>query len=229
LQHVVLKLLHAAYFNKEDILKLTEQTCSKFVDLLASKKAVPGGGGAAALSGALGIALNSMVANFSIGKKSLLEYEDEHKEILKEGEKLKNKLVALVDEDAENFLPLSKAYGMKSSTEAEKKQKEKILQEALKKACSGPVEMIDCIYESILLHEKLLDKSSKIIISDIGVGVQCLKSALYSANLNVIINLNSITNEDYKREVRERITPKLEKGNIKAEEIYKKVLEILEK
>lgn len=210
-------------------MKLTEQSCVEFVDLLASKKAVPGGGGAAALSGALGVALNSMVANFSIGKKSLLDYEDEHKAILKEGEELKNKLVALVDEDAENFLPLSKAYGMKASTEEEKKHKEHVLQEALKVACSGPVKMIEYIYDSILLHERLLDKSSKIIISDIGVGVQCLKSALHSANLNVIINLNSITDQKYKDEIKKNIDPKIEEGSKKADEIYEKVLKILEK
>ncbi len=210
-------------------MKLTEKSCVEFVDLLASKKAVPGGGGAAALSGALGIALNSMVANFSIGKKSLLEYEEEHKSILKEGEDLKNKLIDLVDEDAENFLPLSKAYGMKSSTEEEKKHKEQVLQDALKVACSGPVKMIEYIYESILLHERLLDKSSKIIVSDIGVGVQCLKSALHSANLNVIINLNSIKDEEYKNEIQKNINPKIEDGSKKADEIYKKVLKILEK
>ena len=55
-------------------MKLTERSCSEFVELLASKQAVPGGGGAAALTGALGIALNSMVVNFSIGKKKFIDY-----------------------------------------------------------------------------------------------------------------------------------------------------------
>ena len=208
-------------------MKLTERTCRDFADLLASKEAVPGGGGAAALVGALGVALNSMVANFSIGKKKFIVGEDKHRDILKRGYALKDELIELIDKDAENFLPLSKAYGIKATTDEEKAEKEKVLQNALKVACSAPVRMVECIYESILLHEELVDISSKLIISDVGVGVQCLKAALYSAQLNVVINVNSIKDEEYTSEVREKTEAMVEKGSIAADEVYAKVIEIM--
>ena len=208
-------------------MKLCETSCNEFVDLLASKKSVPGGGGAAALTGALGIALNSMVVNFSIGKKKFIDVQDKHEEILAKAEKLQKRLMELIDEDAENFYPLSQAYGLPSSTDEEKASKEEILQKALKVACAGPVEMIECIYESILLHQELVDISSKIIISDVGVGVQCLKAALHSALLNVIINVNSITDEEYTSKVNKETAEMVEKGSKIADEVYAKVLEIM--
>ncbi len=208
-------------------MKLTERTCKDFADVLASKEAVPGGGGAAALVGALGVALNSMVANFSIGKKKFKDVEDKHREILERGYALKDQLIELIDKDAENFLPLSKAYGIKALTDEEKAEKDKVLQDALKVACSAPVQMVECIYQSILLHEELVDISSKLIISDIGVGVQCLKAALYSAQLNVVINVNSIKDEEYTSQVRENTEEMVEKGSRIADQVYKKVIDIM--
>lgn len=210
-------------------MKLSDKSCAEFAKLLAMKEPVPGGGGAAALTGALGVALNSMVANFSIGKKKLLQYEDKHKEILEKGEILGNKLIELIDKDAENFLPLSKAYGMPKSTEEEKKKKREVLQSALKVACSAPVEMVECIYDSILLHEELVDISSKLIISDVGVGVQCLKAALHSANLNVIININSIEDQEYVEEVKIKCEKLVKEGSEKADIIFDKVMKVLTK
>jgi len=187
-------------------MKLTERTCKDFADVLASKEAVPGGGGAAALVGALGVALNSMVANFSIGKKKFKDVEDKHRDILERGYALKDQLIELIDKDAENFLPLSKAYGIKALTDEEKAEKDKVLQDALKVACSAPVQMVEC---------------------DIGVGVQCLKAALYSAQLNVVINVNSIKDEEYTSQVRENTEEMVEKGSRIADQVYKKVIDIM--
>lgn len=208
-------------------MKLTEKSCNEFARLLSIKEPIPGGGGAAAMVGALGIALNSMVANFSIGKKKLIQYEEQHKEILNKGEFLRVRLLELIDEDAENFLPLSKAYGMPAITDEEKSKKNEVLQDALKLACSAPIEMVQYIYDSILLHEELVDISSKLIISDIGVGVQCLRAALYSAQLNVIININSIQDEDYVFEITKKCEKLVSEGSKKADEIFEKVMGML--
>ena len=89
------------------------------------------------------------------------------------------------DRDAENFEPLSKAYGMPSSTDAEKEEKEKVLQAALKVAAKGPIEMVECIYDVIKLHEELVDLSTKLIISDVGCGVQMLKAAIYLSLIHI--------------------------------------------
>lgn len=206
---------------------LTELSCKDFTIELSSKKPIPGGGGAAALTGSLGVALNMMVANFSKGKKKFIQYEKQHEDILNKGEKLRIKLLDLVEKDAINFEPLSKAYIMPSSTEEEKIIKEKEMQKCLKIACSAPMEMMEKIFEGISLHEELADIASITIISDIGVGVQLLKAALNSAYLNVLINVNSINDSEYVAGIMKRIENLLVNGNKKVDEIYDKVLKIL--
>lgn len=206
---------------------LTQQTLREFALLLASKNPVPGGGGAAAYTAALGTALNSMVANFSIGKKKFIDCKKQHEDLLNRGEELREKLVDLVDKDAEVFEPLSKAYVMISNTEEEKKLKEDTLQKCLKVACSAPMETLETTFKGILMHKEILTISSKNIISDVGVGVQCLKAALNSAYLNVLININSITDEEYVKENKEKAEKLLREGNIIADEVYNKVVNII--
>lgn len=206
---------------------LTELSCKDFTFELSSKKPVPGGGGVAALAGSLGVALNMMVANFSKGKKKFIQYEKQHDEILKKGEKLRIELLNLVEKDAIYFEPLSKAYIMPSVTKEEKIIKKKEMQKCLKNALSAPMDTMEMIFEGIKLHEELLDIASLNIISDIGVGVLLLKAALNSAYLNVLINLNSIEDDIYVNDIRKNVRILLIDGNEKADEIYDKVLNIL--
>lgn len=208
-------------------MKLTQLSCKEFALELASKKPVPGGGGAAALMGALGAALNTMVGNFSVGKKKFIDCKDKHEDIIRRGEILRNKLIDLIDKDAENFEPLSRAYSMTSSTEEEKTAKEETLQKCLKVACSAPLETLEYAYEAILLHDEIVDISSKTIISDVGVGVQCLKSALYSAYLNVEINIKSMNDEEYVVKTREKSKKLVEDGAIIADKVFEKVIKIM--
>ena len=207
---------------------LTELSCKDFTYELSSKKPIPGGGGAAALAGSLGVALNMMVANFSKGKKKFIQFGKQHENILNKGEKLRIELLNLVEEDAINFEPLSKAYIMPSSTEEEKIIKEKEMQKCLKDACNAPVETMELVFEGINLHEELTDIASVTIISDIGVGVQLLKAALNSAYLNVIININSINDGEYVNNIKRRAENLLVDGNKKSDEIWNKVLKTLE-
>ena len=88
-------------------MKLSQVNCHVFAEKLASKEPVPGGGGVAALVGSLGVALATMVANYSIGKKAFLGMEAKHQEIIDKSTDLRIKLLSLIDEDAENFEPLS--------------------------------------------------------------------------------------------------------------------------
>jgi formiminotetrahydrofolate cyclodeaminase len=206
---------------------LTNLSCRDFAKELASKKPVPGGGGAAAMVAALGAALNTMVENFSYGKKKFIDMKHKHEELIKRGEILRDKLIDLVDKDAEFFEPLSRAYVMPSDTEEEKRIKKETLQKCLMAACSAPMETLRFSYDAILLHEEIADISSKNIISDVGVGVQFLKAALYSAYLNVLINLNSIDDENYVRTQREEAEKLLDTGSRIADEVYEKVVTIL--
>ncbi|WP_286310974.1 cyclodeaminase/cyclohydrolase family protein [Romboutsia ilealis] len=210
-------------------MKISEKTCIEFVNVLASKSAVPGGGGAAALVGAIGMALGSMVCNLTIGKKKYAEYEESVNEILVKAREIEKKLLSMIDKDAKNFLPLSKAYGLPNSTEEEKKIKEEIMENALKVACEVPIDIVRVCFDAIKLHEDLVDKGSKLAISDVGVGVQCLRAAILSGQLNVVININSIKDMEYVEAIRKEVNSVVEEGVKICDEVYAKVEKALGK
>lgn len=210
-------------------MKISEKTCIEFVNVLASKSAVPGGGGAAALVGAIGMALGSMVCNLTIGKKKYAEYEESVNEILVKAREIEKKLLSMIDKDAKNFLPLSKAYGLPNSTEEEKKIKEEIMENALKVACEVPIDIVRVCFDAIKLHEDLVDKGSKLAISDVGVGVQCLRAAILSGQLNVVININSIKDMEYVEAIRKEVNSLVEEGVKICDEVYAKVEKALGK
>ena len=198
-------------------------SCDKFLDETFSKAPVPGGGGVSALVGALGVALAGMVCNLTLGKEKYAEYQDDIQKIIKRAEDLKTRLVVLVDMDAENFLPLSKCYGLPSATEEEKKIKDVKMQAALKRAINAPVEIVKISYEAIKLHDQLLTKGSKIAVSDVGCGVLCLKAAMQSGWLNVMINLKSIKDENFVTQIEEELLPRVTEGEFLADKIYENV------
>lgn len=204
-------------------MSISEKSCVEFVEVLASKSAVPGGGGAAALVAGVGMALGSMVCNLTIGKKKYAEYEESIKSILEKAEKLEKDLLSMIDQDAECFLPLSKAYGLPTNTEEEKQFKAETMENALKVACEVPINIVRACYEAIKLHEDLVDKGSRLAISDVGVGVQCLRAAILSGQLNVVININSIKDQDYVDKVRTEVNKLVEDGVKICDEVYSKV------
>ena len=104
--------------------KIAEKSCIGFVDVLASKAPVPGGGGAAALVGAIGMALGSMDCNLTTGKKKYAQYEEDIQAILGKAKTLQDQLLEMIDKDAEGFFPLSQAYGLPANTDEEKAAKE---------------------------------------------------------------------------------------------------------
>ena len=205
-------------------MKLVQASCVGFVDETFSKAPVPGGGGVAALAGALGTALGGMVCNLTTGKKKYAQYEEDIQRIMKEAEALKNRLLELIDEDAQNFFPLSKAYGLPKNTEEEKKIKEETLQKCLKVAIQGPVDIMKVCHDAIKLQEELVDKGSMLAISDVGCGVLLLKGAMQSGWLNVVVNLNSITDEKYVADLRAELVPLMDEGCRICDEVYEKVL-----
>lgn len=208
---------------------ISKKTCIEFVEVLASKSAVPGGGGAASLVGAIGMALGSMVCNLTIGKKKYAEHEESIKQILEKAGNIEKKLLIMIDEDAKNFLPLSKAYALPALTEEEKKIKSQTMESALKIACEVPINMVRVSYDAIKLHEELVDKGSRLAISDVGVGIQCLRAAILSAQLNVVININSIKDEEYVNKVKSEIDDLVKQGVKICDEVYEKVEKALEK
>ncbi len=199
-------------------MSMTAKSCEQFLDVLASKAPVPGGGGAAAMGGAIGMALSNMVGNLTVGKKKYADVEDEVKELLEKGYKIIDELKALVDKDAEVFEPLSKAYSLPKDTPEQKEHKAKVMEECSINACSVPLEIMRKAYEGIKIHERMGQIGTLIAISDVGCGVAYLKATLVSGYLNVIINLNTIKNETYLSETTAEIDRLLADGSKIADE-----------
>lgn len=208
-------------------MNLMEHRLTSFVELLSSKEPAPGGGGAAALTAAQGCALAAMVCNLTIGKKKYQEYETDLQRILREAKQLQERLLEMIEEDKVNFLPLSKAYGIKAETEEEKQEKAKVMEEALKVACRVPIEIVEKSWQGIRLHEELLNKGSKLAISDVGVGVEFLRAALISGKMNVRINTGMMVDEHYRKEVEERIDRLTDQGIRIADEVSSLVMQRL--
>ena len=204
--------------------KMAQKSCVDFIEVLASKAAVPGGGGAAALAGAIGMALGSMVCNLTTGKKKYAQYEEAIQEILDKAAKLEEELLSMIDKDAEGFYPLSKAYGLPTSTEEEKQYKTETMEKCLKVACEVPMDIVRLCFDSIKLHEELVDKGSKLAISDVGCGVQCLRAAILSGQLNVIINVNSMKDREYAEKTEKECNQLVQEGVKICDEVYQKVL-----
>ncbi|MCL2120966.1 MAG: cyclodeaminase/cyclohydrolase family protein [Clostridiales bacterium] len=204
---------------------MVDKSCAAFIEILASKEPVPGGGGASALVGAIGMALGSMVGNLTLGKKKYADVQEDIQVILEKAGVLQEELKALVQKDAEVFQPLSKAYGLPAETEEQKATKARILEDALKIACSAPVEIMEKAMACIDLHEELAQKGTRIAISDVGVGVICLKSALLGASLNVFINTNLMKDKAYAEEINQKTDNMIREGSLKADRIFEEVFQ----
>ncbi|OIK11063.1 sugar ABC transporter substrate-binding protein [Bacillus sp. MUM 116] len=206
---------------------MLEKSCNVFIEELSSKSPVPGGGGASAYVGALGMALGSMVGNLTVGKKKYKDVEKDIIELLKRSEEIINQLKALVKKDAEVFYPLSQAYGLPSLTEEEKQHKESVLQEALVEASMVPLEIAKNCLEAIRLHEEYAKKGTRIAISDVGVGVAFCKAALQGAKLNVLINTKIMKDLEMKKKIESELFEIERVGVAKADQIFQEVEKML--
>ena len=164
--------------------KLYENTCAQFAAQLASKAPVPGGGGAAALIGALAAALGAMAARLTVGKKKYLQFEADHHRLLDGLDRIRERFLALIEADAAAFEPLSRAYSMDKSDP----DYAAAMREATLDAASAPLQMMECCAELIALLEELPEKCSKLLLSDVGCAAITAKAALESASMNVFVN-----------------------------------------
>lgn len=196
-----------------------------FIEALASNSPSPGGGGAAALMGALGAALCSMAANLTVGRKKYAGAETELRGILAECERLSARFVALIDEDAAAFAPLAAAYSMDKSAPGYAKT----MREASLRACMAPVEMLECCAVTVSLLEKMLDIGNPMLKSDVGCGAAACAAAMKSAAMNVYVNTRALSSDPQARAINAKVAGILKHSLPRAEELAEEVLKDLER
>lgn len=182
-----------------------ETPLQHFMDKLASKSPEPGGGSVAALVGALGAALVSMVANLTLGKEKYKDVQPLIEALLRESEMLRNEMQNLIQKDTEAYGALSAVYKLPKNTDAEKSARTAKMQEALKLACQVPFEIGLKSLEVASLAERAANIGNTAAVSDAGVAVLLAQACAQSSALNVKINVNSIKDEAYNKATWDRM------------------------
>ena len=195
---------------------MTLASCREFVTVLASDAPAPGGGGAAALVGAIGTALGNMVGSLTVGKKKYADVQDEIIALKAKCDELQKQLLDQVEADEINFLPLAKAYGIPKDDP----NCDKVMEEATIIACSTPMKIMELCCEAIEAIAVFAAKGSRLAVSDAGCGAVCCKAALQSASLNVFINTKSLKNREVAEEMNAKANGMLDKYCAMADEIF---------
>ena len=194
---------------------ITQNPCREFVTVLASSAPTPGGGGAAALVGAIGTALGNMVGSLTVGKKKYADVEAEIVALKAKCDALQTELLDQVPADAKGFEPLAKAYGIPKDDP----DRDKILEEATLTACAVPVRIMELCCESLDAIQIFAAKGSRLAVSDAGCGAVCVKAALQAASLNVFINTKTLKDRAAAEALNEKCLTMLNKYCQLADEI----------
>tara|TARA_B100000953_G_scaffold11594_1_gene10423 strand:- start:7457 stop:8080 length:624 start_codon:yes stop_codon:yes gene_type:complete len=199
---------------------IKDMTIQTFLDELASKASTPGGGGGAAVNGAIGAALISMVANFTIGKKGYEDVQDEFNRILTQSEDLRAKLTDAIKDDVDVFNRVMAAYGMPKESEGEKKLRTEGIQSALKEATDVPLTCAKLCRQVIDLSQSAAEKGNTNVISDAGVALLAGYAGLRSAALNVYINIGGIKDKEFADSRRQQLEALLDGLEVFKEDVY---------
>ena len=195
----------------------------EYAEKLASKSPTPGGGGTSALVGAVGISLGNMVGELTVGKSKYADVEEDIKDLIEKGTALRERLLSLIDKDAEVFEPLAKAYGIPKDDPG----REQALEEASKEAAMVPLEIMRACADAINVIYDFKKKGSRLAVSDAGCGAILCKAAMESAALNVYINTKGLKDRDFAEEVNGEVDELLNEFGYLAEVIYDEVQEEL--
>ena len=197
---------------------MTTESCRRFVEVLASDAPAPGGGGAAALVGAIGTALGNMVGSLTVGKKKYADV-DEIIALKAKCDALQTELLNQVEADEVNFLPLAKAYGIPKDDP----NRDKVMEEATLIACSTPMKIMELCCQAMEYVSVFAAKGSRLAVSDAGCAAVCCKAALQAASLNVFINTKSLKNRAVAEEMNAKANAMLDKYCTMADEIFNTV------
>ena len=195
---------------------LTELTIKEFIHKVISNDPVPGGGSVSAFNGALATSLAAMVANLTIGRKKYAEVNEVMEDLSARFEELARQLIIDVDRDSDaynrvfaafklpkEFEPLSKAYGMPKETEEEKNIRSEAIQKETKYAAEVPMEVARIVHSILPMIDVVARKGNSNAVTDACVAMMCARTAILGALLNVRINLTSIKDEKFVKEMTE--------------------------
>lgn len=168
--------------------KLVDMTCTGFANETASESPAPGGGSISAYMGALGASLATMVANLSSHKPGWDDRWEEFSQVAEKGQKLKDELLDLVDEDTNAFNKIMEALQMPKKTDAEKAARMEALELASQYATQVPFKTMNVAFKAFEVVEAMVKNGNPASVSDAGVGALCCRSAVMGAYLNVKIN-----------------------------------------
>lgn len=200
--------------------KIADMSIKEYLDILKTDAPAPGGGGVSGLTAAQGISLTLMVIELTLGKKKYEEYMELIEKSRERALELYEELAVAADEDREVFLKLSEAYALPKETEEEKKNKQQVLGERSLAATEAPYKVMELSLEGLEITEKLVGKSNKMAVSDLGVAAACFLAACKSAWLNVKINLPYLTDKDRAQAFEKGGRNILEKVTKLSEKIY---------
>ena len=195
-----------------------KKTCQQFMDDLASAAPTPGGGGAAALVGAVGVSLGAMVGNLTVGKKKYAAVQADIIALLEQSRRLSRELMALIDGDAEGFLLLAAAYKLPK----DQPDRAAIMEQALRGACKVPLAIMEKSLEGMRIQGELVEKGSVLAVSDAGAAVQFLRAALLGASLNIDINTKSMRDRTEADRLTKAARDMERQGCALADDIYEK-------
>lgn len=198
---------------------MLEKSLNEFTALLAAKTSVPGGGGASALVGALGLALGNMVGNFTLGKQKYADVEPDIRQLMDEAQAIQDRLLACVEADAAAFEPLSRAYAIPKDDPS----REAVMEKCLRDAAAVPFEILELACRGILLHREFAQKGSAMMVSDAGTGVIFCWAALYGAALNVKVNTKLMTDRAYADDLNRRVDALMDEYWKIADAVYEEV------
>ena len=198
---------------------MTMESCRRFVEVLASDAPAPGGGGAAALVGAIGTALGNMVGSLTVGKKKYADVQDEILELKAKCDALQKELLDQVEADDKGFVPLAKAYGIPKDDPS----RDAILEDATVTACAVPMHIMELCCQALDCVAVFAAKGSRLAVSDAGCGAVCCKAALQAASLNVFINTKSLKNRETAEAMNAKANGMLNQYVPMADEIFNSV------
>ncbi len=203
--------------------RLIRMNLRAFADETASESPAPGGGSISAYVGSLGAALGTMVANLSAGKRGWEDKIATFSDYAAQGQTIKDTLLTLVDEDTNAFNKIMNAFGLPKGTDEEKKARTAAIEDATKYACEIPFKVMETAYAAMSMLQGMIEQGNPNSITDAGVGVLCVKTAVRGAYFNVLVNTQGLKDRAYAEDIKAKAKSLLEKNHAEADALLAKV------